>query len=172
MSRFAFAADCLLVGLYVTLAALPLVTAPAAFAAACHVVCLWRHGSGARFWPAFRRLIRPSLAAGLVFPLVVVWFVVNLVLPVPGHWVVVAVSCVAFAVLVRAAAVVGTTGVPWAPALRQAVGARPGDILLVTAAVVVLGVLAWAVPPLAALVGGPLALAATVPSAVRVDQAE
>jgi uncharacterized membrane protein YesL len=172
MSRLAFAAECLLLGLYVTLAALPVVTAPAAFAAACHVVYRSRHGSEARFWSAYVRLLRSSIAAGLVFPLVVVWFVVNLVLPVPGHWIVVAVSCALFGVLVHAAAIVGVTGARWVPALRRALAARPGDILLVTAAVVALGVLAWAVPPLAPLVGGPLALAATVPSTVRVDQAE
>jgi hypothetical protein len=172
MNRLAFAADCLLLGLYVTLAALPLVTAPAAFAAACHVVYAWRHGAGASFWPVFLRLVRPSVGVGLVFPLVVVWFVVNLVLPVPGHWIVVGVSCALLGVLVRTAAIVGITGSRWVPALRQALTAGFGDILLVTAALAALGVLAWVVPPLAPLVGGPLALAATVPSPVRVDQAE
>jgi hypothetical protein len=171
--RLAFAADCLLLGLFVTLCTLPVVTAPAGFAVACRAVHSWRSGSRARF--TFDGRVLANLVAGLAFALAAGLLVVNLVLPVPGRAVVAVVSVGAFATLVHAAALVGVRSLRWLPAVRQATVAwmeHPGAMLLLTLAIGTLGVLAFVVPPMALLVGGPLALAATVPPTCRDDQAE
>lgn len=143
-------ADALLVGLFVFVAALPLITAFAAFGAACAVL---RDGLPVgRFWA----LMRFSFVPGLVFA--VAWAVlaadVVVVLTVlPAPWPVKAAVLAASAGL--GAVLLDQARLGWRGALKFA---APRPMLM--AALVVAGVLVWALPPLALVIAGGLALAA------------
>lgn len=143
-------ADVLLVGLFVFVASLPLVTAFAAFGAGCAVL---REGLPVgRFWA----LMKFSPLPGLVFALA--WVVlaadviiVVTILPTP--------LLVKIAVLVASAAfgavLLDQACLGWRGALKFT---APKPMLM--AALVVAGVLVWALPPLALVITGGLALAA------------
>lgn len=148
--RFEVLADTLLVGLFVFVASLPLVTAFAAFGAGCAVL---RDGLAAgRFWGLLRFSWIPGLAFATLWAVLVVDVVV-VVTVLPAPW---PVRC---AVLGASAALgallLDQARLGWRGGLKFA-APRP---MLMTA-LVVAAVLVWALPPLALVIAGPLALAA------------
>ncbi|MEV0618412.1 hypothetical protein AB0I81_34150 [Nonomuraea sp. NPDC050404] len=166
---FTLFADMLLVGLLTSLASLPVVTAPAAFAAAAATLRRSADdGLPVRFagYAAHlrARLTPGTLAAGLALPLLVVLVLVDAALVragLPGANVV----APALALLTLGAATVGLR----ATALER-LSAREGLLrsagdprgsLLLAAAVLLAALIAWSMPLLIPLLPGPLALAAT-----------
>ncbi|GLZ29491.1 hypothetical protein Lesp02_16810 [Lentzea sp. NBRC 105346] len=163
--RFEDFADCLLVGLFVTLTALPVVTAPSGFAAACRVLA-----SGVPPRLFFRELRdrwrspADELLAGFVFGGLTLFLAldVGLALTVlPGSWLLrlaVVIVCVAAgALLLAVAARAGVSRISWRAALQWK---TPKPMLM--AVLVVAGVLVWTLPPIALVIGGPVAFAAAV----------
>ncbi|MFJ9786500.1 DUF624 domain-containing protein [Amycolatopsis sp. NPDC101161] len=165
--------DCLLTGLLVALASVPVVTAAPAFAAGCRALDRTRHGIGSplwtTYWADFRTNARGGLAFGGLGLLAVLLFAVDLevVRSMPGAgvlgpalWVLAAAGVV---VAVRTCEVVATGELPWRRAVvtaaRGAVAA-PGNALLLAGAAGLAVVLVWMLPILALVVAGPLALAA------------
>ncbi|MFI6102015.1 hypothetical protein ACIA8G_41235 [Lentzea sp. NPDC051213] len=148
--RLEVLADTLLVGLFVFVASLPLITAFAAFGAGCAVL---RDGLPVgRFWELFRFKPLPGVVfAALWVVLVVDVLLVVTVLPAPFP--------VRGAILLASAALgallLDQARLGWRGALKFA---APRPMLM--AALVVAGVLVWALPPLALVITGPLALAA------------
>src|SRR5947209_19140100 len=59
--------DCLLAGLLVALASVPVVTAAPAFAAGCRVLDRTRHGVGSPLWTTFWADFRRDARGGLLF---------------------------------------------------------------------------------------------------------
>jgi uncharacterized membrane protein YesL len=167
-------ADCLLVGLLVALAALPVLTAAPAFTAGCRAADRARHGIGrplwTTFWADFRQAARGGVAFSALAGFVTVLFALDFAVAgslLPGAGVVQPVLGVLAALVaviaVRTCEVVAVRRETWHRAVRtaaRATVAAPGGALLVAAAVAVAGVLVWMQPLLAFLVGGPLALAA------------
>ena len=147
--RLEVLADTLLVGLFVFVASLPLVTAFSAFGAACAVL---REGLPAgRFWTLLRVQWLPGVVAavlGSVLVVDVVLVVTVLPAPLPVRAAVLAASS-AIGAWILSQACLG-----WRGALNFA---APRPMLM--AALVVAGVLVWALPPLALVIAGPLALA-------------
>ncbi|WP_328647860.1 hypothetical protein OHS58_09000 [Amycolatopsis sp. NBC_00348] len=173
-------ADCLLVGLLVALASVPVLTAPPAFAAGCQALDRARHGIGrplwTTFWADFRRTARGGVAFAVACGAAVVLAAVDLEVAasMPGAgvlrpvlWVLAAAGVV---VAVRTCAVVGSSEQTWRRAVvtaaRESVGA-PGKALLVAVAVALSAVLVWMLPVLALVVAGPLGLAAVATGARR-----
>ncbi|MGW4064014.1 DUF624 domain-containing protein [Amycolatopsis sp. NPDC004747] len=177
--------DCLLAGLLVALASVPVVTAAPALVAGCRVLDRTRHGVGSplwtTFWAGFRSAARGGVGFGLGCVAAVVLFAVDLevVASMPGAEVlrpalwVLAVAGVVVAVrtceVVATGAPGGSTGsgagrVPvwrrgFATAARET-AAGPKNALLLAAAVGLAVLLVWMLPVLALVVAGPLALAA------------
>jgi hypothetical protein len=148
--RLEVLADALLVGLFVFVASLPLVTAFSAFGAGCAVL---RGGLPAgRFWS----LLRVQWVPGVVFAVLWAVLVVDVILVVT---VLPAPLPVRLAVLASSAAIgawlLSHACLGWRGAL---IFEAPEPMLM--AALVVAGVLVWALPPLALVIAGPLALAA------------
>ncbi|WP_262697967.1 MULTISPECIES: hypothetical protein [Streptomyces] len=172
-SGFSLFADMLLVGLLTSLACLPVVTAPAAFAAASATL---RQAAGnsvqvrAGTYGAHLRahLSARSAALGLVPPLLAVVVLIDAALmrtALPGA----AVMAPALALLVLGAAVVALRAAaletPHPLSAREALlrsAADPRGTLLLAGAVILGGLLAWSIPLLIPLLPGPLAFAATV----------
>ncbi|MBP2477914.1 putative membrane protein YesL [Crossiella equi] len=169
-------ADTVLLGLLVALVSLPVLTLPAAFAAACGVAARWRAGESPALWPAFRHTLRERLSrhllAGAATLVVCVLLALNLqllvALELPGgvvlRWLTGLLSLLLLALMALTAAFVGTTGDGWLVSTRRAYShgvLRPGLLLLLGGALAAAGVLVWALPPLLLVVAGPLALAAT-----------
>ncbi|MGW7616069.1 hypothetical protein ACWGLG_09395 [Streptomyces antimycoticus] len=172
-SGFTLFADMLLIGLLTSLACLPVVTAPAAFAAASATL---RQAAGngvqvrAGTYGAQLRaqLSVRSAALGLVPPLLVGVVLIDAALlraALPGA----AVMAPALALLVLGAAVVALRATaletPHGLAAREALvrsAADPRGSLLLAGAVILSGLLAWSIPLLVPLLPGPLAFAATV----------
>jgi hypothetical protein len=150
MSRVEVLADTLLLGLFVFVASLPVVTAFSAFGAARFVL---REGLPVgRFWSLLHVRWVPGLAFGLawvVLALDVVLVITVLPAPLP----------VRVAVLTASAAIgawmLAQPGRRWRGALKFE---APRPMLM--AALVVAAVLVWALPPLVLVIAGPLALAA------------
>ncbi|MFJ9624451.1 hypothetical protein [Streptomyces sp. NPDC101181] len=169
---FTLFADMLLVGLVTALSCLPVVTAPAAFAAASATLRDGASGTAPVTAAGYLRRLRArltggSLAAGLLPPLLVVVVLLDAALvrgALPGA----ALVAPALALTVLAAAVVALRATALdAPhqlsgrvSLARSLGDPRGSALL-AAAVVLAALLAWAVPLLVPLLPGPLALAAT-----------
>ncbi|MFF1685061.1 MULTISPECIES: hypothetical protein [unclassified Streptomyces] len=170
---FSLFADVLLVGLLTTAACLPVVTAPAAFAAASATLRQSAdHGLQVRtgtYVGHLRALMTArGLAAGCVPPLLALVVLIDAALlrsALPGA----AVMSPALALLTLGATVVGLRATALeAPhrlsaregLLRSAVD--PRGSLLLAGAVLLSVVLAWSIPLLAPLLPGPLAFAATV----------
>jgi uncharacterized membrane protein YesL len=165
--------DCLLVGLLVALASVPVLTAPPAFAAGCRALDRARHGIvrplWTTFWADFRQAARGGVTFGLVVVAAAVLVAVDLEVArsMPGAGVLRPVlfvlAAVGVVVAVRTCAVVAASGPAWRRAVvaaaRETVGA-PGKALLVAAAVALSAVLVWMLPVLALVVAGPLCLAA------------
>ncbi len=143
-------ADTLLVGLFVFVASLPLVTAYSAFGTGCAV--LRGELPVGRFWS----LLRVQWAPGVMF--VVLWtvLVVDVLLVVtvlPAPWFIRGAVMLASAAI--GALLLDQARLGWRGALKFE---APRPMLM--AALVVAGVLVWALPPLALVIAGPLALAA------------
>jgi uncharacterized membrane protein YesL len=165
--------DCLLTGLLVALASVPVVTAAPAFAAGCRALDRTRHGIGSplwtTYWADFRRNARGGLSFGGLGLLAVLLFAVDLevVRSMPGAgvlgpalWVLAAAGVV---VAVRTCEVVATGEPSWRRAAVTAAretAAAPGNALLLAGAAALAVVLVWMLPILALVVAGPLALAA------------
>ncbi|MFE5120025.1 hypothetical protein [Streptomyces sp. NPDC056669] len=172
-SGFTLFADMLLIGLLTSLACLPVVTAPAAFAAASATL-RQAAGSGVQVragtYGAHLRvhLSARSAALGLVPPLLAVVVLVDTALmraALPGA----AVMAPALALLVLGATVVALRATaletPHVLSAREALvrsAANPRGSLLLAGAVILSGLLAWSIPLLVPLLPGPLAFAATV----------
>jgi hypothetical protein len=174
VGRLELFAECLLLGVLVGLAALPVVTLPAALAAGCSGVrrLVEHRTSGARvFVGDLRRALRTSgpAAAGVVGGCALLGFdalvVVGAELPgaVAVAGVVAATAVAGLVVLLRAAALWREDGPAWSALLRLA-GARAAADLsgcaLLVGALVAVTVLTWQLPPLLPLALGCLLLAA------------
>jgi len=170
---FTMFADMLLMGLLTTLACLPVVTAPAAFAAASGTLRRAAETGTPADLGGFVRRLRArttvrSLAAGLLLPLVAVVVLVDVALlrsDLPGA----AVMAPALVLLTLGGAVVAlrSTALPEDSQLSLRTGllrtledARGSALLL--AAILLAGLLMWSTPLLLPLLPGPLAFAATV----------
>jgi hypothetical protein len=173
--RFSLFADMLAIGLATTVASLPLVTAPAALAAACAVlrdaIREDRPATLGRYVTALRAH-RPlgSLAAGVTVLAALAFVGLDLMLAgagLPGARPIAAAVCVvaaaALVVALRTAAD-PEAALGWRPAVRRAAARSaadlPGSALVATAAALCVTFL-WMLPPLAPLLAGPLALAVT-----------
>jgi hypothetical protein len=167
-------ADCLLVGVCAAVAAVPLVTGPAALVAACATVgdrVRWDHTAGPR---AYGRHLLAAIRSGpvgvLVMPVLVGGVLALDALAVasgvPGAagLAVLLAGCAVAAVVVGLRAAAGwRPGRPWpavvSSAARRALG-DPGGSALLLAAAAASAVIVAMVPLTALLIGGPLALAA------------
>lgn len=170
---FTLFADVLLVGLLTSVACLPVVTAPAAFAAASAVL---RRSAGDDVRVGVRayagqlreHLSARGLAAGLLPPLLAAVLVVDSMLArasLPGA----GLMLPALVLLGVGAAVVGLRATalqaPHRLSVREALVRSAGDprgSALLGAAVVLAALLVWSMPLLVPLLPGPLAFAVTV----------
>jgi uncharacterized membrane protein YesL len=165
--------DCLLAGLLVALASVPVVTAVPAFTAGCRVLDRVRHDVGrplwTTFWADFREAARGGVPFGLGCLAAVVLFAVDLavVASMPGADVLRAalwlLAVAGVVVAVRTCEVVATGAPGWRRAFVTAAretAASPGTGLLLAGAIGLSAVLVWMLPILALVVAGPLALAA------------
>ncbi|MCL6734044.1 hypothetical protein [Streptomyces neyagawaensis] len=170
--RFALFAECLLTGVWIAVAALPLVTYPAAFAAGSrHLRRRTAHvGGGLReFMADFRAALRGGWLVGLAgwAALAAVWVDIRAVRAgIPGGPLVGAVGVLALigaAVAVLRAAAVWEPGASWR-ALLGAAGRRtvldPAGSFLVVGGLAVVVCSAWFTAPLAVPVLGAVAAAA------------
>lgn len=172
-TSFTLFADVLLVGLLTSLACLPVVTAPAAFAAASATL---RQAAAdgvqvrfATYADHLRTLLSGrTLAVGLIPPAFVLVLLVDAALvgsSMPGAHV----MAVALVVVTLAAAVVGLRATaldaPYRLSAREALvraATDPGGTLLLAGAVLLSALLLWSLPLLIPLLPGALAFAATV----------
>jgi hypothetical protein len=170
--RFALFAECLLTGVWIALASLPLVTYPAAFAAGSrHLRRRTAHEGGGwrEFWADFRTAVRGGWLVGLAgwAALVAVWVDVQAVRAgIPGGPLVGATGVLALIGAVVAglrAAAVWRPGATWR-ALLGAAGRRtvldPAGSFLLVGGLAVVACSAWFVAPLAIPVLGAVAAAA------------
>lgn len=171
--RFSVFSECLLTGVWITVAALPLVTFPAAFAAGCRHLRRYLAGEagGVREFAAdvreaFRGGRRLSLLWWAALALLAFdWQVARSGL-LPGGGPLIVVSLLglpAVAVWGLRSAAAWQPGTPWARTVRTA-GRRtltdPAGSLLLVGGFVALALAAWQIPPLAAPALGCLAAAA------------
>ncbi|RFU82613.1 hypothetical protein DY218_31710 [Streptomyces triticagri] len=170
---FTLFADMLLVGVLTTLACLPVVTVPAAFAAASATL-RQTAGDGLQikvgtYTGHLRDLLSPrTLVAGLALPVLFLVLLTDAALVrsgLPGARVV----APALALLALGAAVVGLRATaldePHQLSLGKALSRCSADLmgaLLLAAAVLLAALIAWSTPLLLPLLPGPLAFAATV----------
>lgn len=170
---FSLFADVLLVGLLTTAACLPVVTAPAAFAAASATLRQSAdHGlpvrAGAYVGQLRAHLTARVLAAGCVPPLLALVLLIDAALlrsSLPGA----AVMSPVLALLTLGVMVVGLRATaleaPYRLSAREGFlrsVADPRGALLLAGAVLLSVILAWSIPLLTPLLPGPLAFAATV----------
>ncbi|EFL03278.1 MULTISPECIES: hypothetical protein [unclassified Streptomyces] len=167
---FTLFADVLLVSLLTSLCCLPVLTAPAAFAAASatlrETAAGGRSASARAYLVRLRaRLVPRSLLLGLLVPAFVVAVRADLALAggdLPGRALVgpalVVLALGAGVLLLRASAAPGpvTARTAW-----QRAAADPHGSLLLVAALVLAALIAWSMPLLLPLLPGPLAFAAT-----------
>jgi len=172
-SGFTLFADMLLVGLLTGVACLPVVTIPAAFAAASATLRDTAGDgaeAGARVYVGHlrARLTAGALAAGLIPPLLVVVLLIDASLvrsALPGA----AVMAPALALTTLGVMVVGLRATaldaPHRLSAREGLVrsvADPRGTLLLAGAITLAVLLAWSIPLLLPLLPGPLAFAATV----------
>lgn len=170
---FALFADMLLAGLLTTVAALPVVTIPAALAAASASLRQAATGGAHVTFTGYARRLRArlaprTLAAGLALPLLAGVLLVDVALiraGLPGA----GVAGPALALLALAAATAGLRATalpePYGMSAREALRRLAGDprgTLLLACAVLLAVLLGWSIPLLVPLLPGPLAFAATV----------
>ncbi|MBD3006520.1 DUF624 domain-containing protein [Streptomyces sp. 5-10] len=169
--RFALFAECLLTGVWVVLAALPVITLLPAFAAGC--AHLSRHLDGERStWRDFLAGLREATRSGWRFSLL--WWAALALLAfdlrvarsgaLPGGPALIAVSVaglLAVVVLGLRTAASRRPGTAWAAAARtaarQGLAVDPGGSLLLIGGLAVLAVAAWQMLPLIAPAAGALA---------------
>ncbi|MEV6507556.1 hypothetical protein AB0M61_15690 [Streptomyces sp. NPDC051642] len=171
--RFTLFVDMLAVGLAAAVASLPLITAPAAFAAVCAVLCRSvredRPVSMGEYVAEFRAHgLRRVLPAGVVVFAAVALVVLDMALAgagLPGarpmSWALTAVTVAGLVVALRAAADPEVAH-GWRPALNRAVtrsAADPAGCGLIAVAVGLCVAFVWMLPLLALLLPGPLAFA-------------
>ncbi|WP_433290353.1 hypothetical protein ACQPZQ_43820 [Pseudonocardia sp. CA-142604] len=175
VSRLELFAECLLLGVLVAVAALPVVTLPAALAAGCSGVrrIVDHRACGARtFVSDLRAALRTSApaAVGVVGGGALLGFdaLVLLRAPVPGGAavavVVAAAGAGALVVLLRAAAQWRPDGPSWVALIRLAASRARADLsgsALLAGALVAVAVLTWQLPALLPLSLGCLVLAGT-----------
>lgn len=165
--------DCLLAGLLVAVASVPVVTAAPAFAAGCRVVDRTRRDIGSPLWTTFWADFREAARGGVLFGLgclaAVAVFAVDLAVVAsmpaagvlkPALWLLAVAGVV---VAVRACEVVATGGPAWRRAFviaARETAAVPKNGLLLAGAIGLSALLGWMLPILALVVAGPLALAA------------
>lgn len=178
--RLADFADCLLVGLLITLASVPLVTAAPALAAGCRAFRRSADGVHRPLWMTYWSDFRSLARGGAVFTIAVAALAATLALELtvlgpqmPGGDVLVPALAVLSAgtvvVALRTCAVAADDG-HWRRALRASMRetvARPRDALLLAGASVAAAAVVWAQPMLLLVIGGPLALAAVATGARR-----
>ncbi|NBH08210.1 DUF624 domain-containing protein [Amycolatopsis sp. SID8362] len=165
--------DCLLAGLLVAVASVPVVTAAPALVAGCRAVERARRGVGGplwtTFWADFRSVFRGGVLFGLGCVAAVVVFAVDLEVAgsLPGAGLVRPVlgvlAGVAVVLAVRTCEFVSSGALSWHRATLAAareVAASPGSAALLAAAIGLSAVLVWMLPILAFIVAGPLCLAA------------
>lgn len=172
--RFALFADVLVVGLMTVAVSLPVLTAPAAMSTACAVldrrVVDDQPATAGRYLHAFRtRLRRGDLLAGAGLVAVAGLVLFNVTVAAAGlpgaalfRLALLAVAATLAVVLLRGCAR-QESATSWRQALRLAAYEtlrRPRGAAVLLLAIATAGVCAWAYPPLAFLVPGPLALAA------------
>ncbi|KAA0920111.1 hypothetical protein [Streptomyces apricus] len=170
--RFALFAECLLTGVWIAVASLPVVTYPAAFAAGSrHLRRRTSHAAGGwrEFAADFRLAVRGGWLAGLAgwAAALAVWVDVQAVRAgIPGGPLVGAVglsALIGLAVAGLRAAAVWEPGASWR-GLLGAAGRRtvldPAGSFLLVGGLAVVAVSAWFVPPLAVPVLGAVAAAA------------
>ncbi|QQQ74314.1 hypothetical protein IOD16_24370 [Saccharothrix sp. 6-C] len=172
MKRFSLFGECLMAGLLVLLAALPVVTAVPALAAGCAHIKAHVDGETTSIRSFFER-VRSALPGGWVASLgvaaafaVLVVDVVLLRTRVAGGGVVAVVcgvAAVGLAVVVLRAAALWSPGSRW-PAVARAAGRRAasdfgGSLLLVMSLAVML-VVTWQLPPLVVPMAGCVLMAA------------
>ncbi|WP_395365792.1 hypothetical protein ACHGLA_32670 [Streptomyces sp. YH02] len=163
LARFAVFAECLLVGVWIAVAALPLVTLPAALAAGAAHLRRWTgdEESGLRFFVAdLRGALRgggwsAGLGYGAVLALVAADLAFVRALPVPGGRAVGALAILAalwLTVALLRAATTWRPGLRWrdllGPAARRALR-DPAGSLLVVCGLAVIAASAWFSAPLA-----------------------
>lgn len=170
---FTLFADMLLVGLLTSLACLPVVTAPAAFAAASATLRQAADGVAPVRVGTFTGHLRAnisvrSLLGGLLPPLLAVVLRIDAALTdsaLPGAGVMapalVLLTLGCAVVALRATALRAPHRLSLREGLLRSIAAPRGSLLL-AAAVVLAALLAWSVPLLVPLLPGPLAFAATV----------
>lgn len=179
---FTLFADVLLVGLLTTAACLPVVTAPAAFGAASATLRTAVDSGGqvraGTYGEHLRARLSPrGLAAGLVVPAFAVLLLADAALVRTALPAARLVAPALFLLTLGAAVVALRATALRGPLLRQAEQALvraladPRGTLLLAAAVLLAGLLAWATPLLVPLLPGPLAFAATVVDLHRPDSA-
>jgi uncharacterized membrane protein YesL len=165
--------DCLLAGVLVALASVPVVTAGPALVAGCRTLDRTRRDVGGplwtTFWADFREAARGGVAFGLGCVAAVVVFAVDLavVASMPGSGVLKPVlwllAVAGVVVAVRTCELVATGGAAgrhaFVAAARETADG-PKNALLLAAAVGIAVLLVWMLPILALVVAGPLALAA------------
>ncbi|WIV55254.1 DUF624 domain-containing protein [Amycolatopsis nalaikhensis] len=172
--------DCLVVGLVVAVASIPVVTAAPAVVAGCRAIGRTRSGVGGplwtTFWADFRAVLRGGLAFGLgclaAGVLLAVDFEVAGELPGAGllRPVLGVLGAAAVVIAVRTCQVVSSGELFWRRALitaARATAAAPAQAALLAAAIGLSAVLVWMLPILALVVAGPLCLAAVATGGSR-----
>ncbi|WP_439379999.1 DUF624 domain-containing protein [Amycolatopsis lexingtonensis] len=172
--------DCLLAGLLVAVASVPVVTAAPALVAGCRAVDRSRRGVGGPLWTTFWADFREAARGGVVFGLGCLAAVVVLAvdLEVAGSLPGAGLLRPVLGVLAGAAVVVAvrtcesvSSGEPsWLRATLAAArrtAASPANAALLAGAVFLSAVLVWMLPILAFVVAGPLCLAAVATGGAR-----
>ncbi len=175
-ARFVLFSDMLAVGLITAVACLPVVTAPAAFAAACAVLrgairedrpaTLGRYVAGLRAHGLLRTLLAGAVALAGAALLTLDLLLARAGLP-GARWMSVLLAAVAAAALVVALRAAGDSRAvdSWRTAVRAAAARSAADLsgcALILVAVLLCATLAWMLPLLAPLTPGALAFAVTV----------
>lgn len=171
------AAECALLGAVWFAFSLPLVTAGAAWSAVADVCAAWARGEEPSLLRTFAARVRRDLAGGLVLQLAAAALVVvpylEIRIALAGHLPGARVESAALGlvgcwllVVVLLAFPARATGLAWPAAVRDAarvVRTRPWVVPTAAAALMAAALLVYAVPPLAAVMAGPLgyALSAT-----------
>ncbi|GAA2437353.1 hypothetical protein [Streptomyces macrosporus] len=176
-ARFALFAECLLAGVWLLVAALPLVTALPAFAAACGHLRRYLDAERAG-WREFGADLRTALRRGLRFSLL--WWAALALLAfdlrvvssgvLPGGPAATAVGAVTAACAVAVTVTGLRTAAAWRPGddwlrtgrrvVRRAWRTDPGGSLLLAGGLAVVAVAGWMLPPLVAPALGALAACA------------
>jgi uncharacterized membrane protein YesL len=163
--------DCLVIGLLIALASIPVLTVGPALAAGCHALHRTRQGISLPVWPTFWRDFARQARGGVPFTALAIGVALLLAVDVavvgpdmPGGRLIE----VALWVAVVAVTVIGlrtcevAVGEGWRRAVRTAARqtvAAPRSAALIAGAACAALVLVWMQPLLVFLVGGPLVLA-------------